>query len=100
MIEYRNKVTKHATDAAEAALNSAKQYANGLQESTNKEIQDVNNAIDDINNELETTVADGIITESEKAAIQKMLQIIVKEKEEATQNTKSYLIMIMCRLRN
>lgn len=82
-VEYRNKVTKHATDAAEAALNSAKQYANGLQESTNKEIQDVNNAIDDINNELETTVADGIITESEKAAIQKMLQIIVKEKEEA-----------------
>lgn len=82
-VEYRNKVTKHATDAAEAALSSAKQYANGLQESTNKEIQDVNDAISNINNELETTVADGIITESEKAAIQKMLQIIVKEKEEA-----------------
>lgn len=82
-VEYRNKVTKHAEDAAEAALNNAKQYANGLQESTNKEIQDVNNAIDDINNELETTVADGIITESEKAAIQKMLQIIAKEKDEA-----------------
>ena len=82
-VEYRNKVTKHATDAAEAALSNAKQYANGLQESTNKEIKDVNDAISDINNELETTVADGIITESEKAAIQKMLQIIAKEKEEA-----------------
>ena len=46
-------------------------------------LRPANDAISDINNELETTVADGIITESEKAAIQKMLQIIAKEKEEA-----------------
>ena len=82
-VEYRNSVTKYADDAASGAVKEAKEYADNLQKSTDKEIEDVNKAVDDINNALETTVADGIITESEKAAIQKILQIIEKEKKEA-----------------
>ena len=82
-VEYRNSVTKYADNAASGAVKEAKEYADNLQKSTDKEIEDVNKAVNDINNALETTVADGIITESEKAAIQKILQIIEKEKKEA-----------------
>ena len=71
-VEYKDSVTREISNAT-----------SDLKKEVDKEFEDVGQQIDDINTEIETTVADGIVTESEKAAINKMLQVLQKEKEEA-----------------
>lgn len=87
-IEYKKSVTEYADNIAEKAREDANKYADNLKNAIDKEIEDVNKSVNDINTELETTVADGIITESEKASIKKILQIIAKEKGESDSKYK------------
>ena len=78
-VEYKTSVT----NAISNARKEAEEYANSLKADISKELEDVSKSVDDINKGINDAVADGIITESEKAAIKKMLQIADKEKEEA-----------------
>lgn len=78
-VEYKTSVT----NAISNARKEAEEYANSLKAEISKELEDVSKSVDDINKGINDAVADGIITESEKAAIKKMLQIVEKEKEEA-----------------
>lgn len=78
-VEYKTSVT----NAISNARKEAEEYANSLKEEISKELEDVSKSVDNINKGINDAVADGIITESEKATIQKMLQITAKEKEEA-----------------
>lgn len=78
-VEYKTSVT----NAISNARKEAEEYANSLKADISKELEDVSKSVDDINKGINDAVADGIITESEKAAIKKMLQIVEKEKEEA-----------------
>ena len=78
-VEYKTSVTTAISNARK----EAEEYADHLKAGITKELEDVNKSVDDINKGINDAVADGIITESEKAAIKKMLQIAEKEKEEA-----------------
>ena len=78
-VEYKTSVT----NAISNARKEAEKYADSLKADISKELEDVSKSVDDINKGINDAVADGIITESEKAAIKKMLQISEKEKEEA-----------------
>lgn len=78
-VEYKTSVTTAISNARK----EAEEYANSLKADISKELEDVSKSVDDINKGINDAVADGIITESEKAAIKKMLQIVEKEKEEA-----------------
>lgn len=88
-IGYRNEVetniTQSFTSSKQEAIQAAKEYANGIRDAVQKEVDDVELIVRNMNNELEYIASDGIITEAEKAAINKMLQTIQKEKQEADQ---------------
>lgn len=88
-IGYRNevetKITQSFTSSKQEAIQAAKEYANGIRDAVQKEVDDVELIVRNMNNELEYIASDGIITEAEKAAINKMLQTIQKEKQEADQ---------------
>ena len=66
-----------------SCLEDAKKYADNLKSGIDKELKEVNESLSGLDEQLDHVVSDGIITESEKATIQKMLQITAKEKEEA-----------------
>lgn len=83
--EVESKITTSSNKAKADAEATAKKYSDSLKESIDSEIEDVNNAMSDLDEQLDYVASDGIITASEKASIQKMLQIMAKEKEEADQ---------------
>lgn len=91
-IGYRNSVEATITEAAGTAQSNAekaaKEYADGIRETVREEIDDVTNTLGNLNEQVEYITSDGIITESEKAAINKILQIVEKEKKEADQKYK------------
>lgn len=81
--EVENTITESFTNSKQEAIQAAKDYANGIKDSVNQEIQDITDIVSDMDSELDYIASDGIITEAEKAAINKILQTIQKEKKEA-----------------
>lgn len=86
-IGYRNSVettiTKTAWAAQSNAEKAAKEYADGIEEAMREEIDDVTDTLGDLDKQVEYIASDGIITEAEKAAINKILQTVEKEKKES-----------------
>ena len=83
--EVESTITQTTTQSKQEAIAASKEYANNIRDAVQKEVDDVELIVRNMNNELEYIASDGIITEAEKAAINKMLQTIQKEKQEADQ---------------
>ena len=86
-VSYRNEVESTIVDTSDKAkleaVEEAKSYADNIKNTINNEIDDVSNKVSDMDEQLDYIASDGIITEAEKAAINKILQTVQKEKEEA-----------------
>ena len=81
--EVENTITESFTNSKHEAIQAAKDYANGIKNSVNQEIQDITDIVLEMDSQLDYIASDGIITEAEKAAINKILLTIQKEKKEA-----------------
>lgn len=81
--EVESTITESFTNSKQEAIQAAQDYADGIKNSVNQEIQDITDIVSDMDSELDYIASDGIITESEKAAINKILQTVDKEKREA-----------------
>ena len=81
--EVENTITESFTNSKQEAIQAAKDYANGIKNSVNQEIQDITDIVLEMDSQLDYIASDGIITEAEKAAINKILLTIQKEKKEA-----------------
>lgn len=81
--EVENTITESFGNAKQEAIEEAKNYADGIKNTVTQEIEDVTDIILEMDTQLDYIVSDGIITEAEKAAINKILQTVQKEKKEA-----------------
>lgn len=81
--EVENTITESFGNAKQEAIEEAKNYADGIKNTVTQEIEDVTDIILEMDTQLDHIVSDGIITEAEKAAINKILQTVQKEKKEA-----------------
>lgn len=81
--EVENTITESFGNAKQEAIEEAKNYADGIKNTVTQEIEDVTDIVLEMDTQLDYIVSDGIITEAEKAAINKILQTVQKEKKEA-----------------
>lgn len=77
------QIKETSTTAKEQAEQAAKEYAANLYAETQEELDDVTDILTDLDKQVVHIASDGIITEAEKAAINKILQTVEKEKKEA-----------------
>lgn len=81
--EVESTITESFTNSKQEAIQASKEYADGIKNAVQKEIGDIEGVVLEMDNQLDYIASDGIITEAEKAAINKILQTIQKEKKEA-----------------
>lgn len=82
-VNYRETVETTISEKANNAEKEAKSYVDEIKSSLDKELEDVNTGMDALDEQLNYITSDGIITEAEKASINKILQSVQKEKEES-----------------
>ena len=86
--DVENTIKESFGHAKQEAIKEAKNYADGIKNAINQEIEDVTNVVLEMDMQLDHIISDGIITEAEKAAINKILQTVQKEKKEADEKYK------------